>query len=71
MEIGKLIEDLNEYADWAERCEFNSPTFELEKTLRKAAKTIKLLRECVVEEDNERWHRMIDDMEKNDVEQSS
>lgn len=54
MEIDKLIEDLNEYADWAARCEFNSPTFELEKTLRKAAEVIRLQHECIVGGYNER-----------------
>ena len=67
MELDKLIEELNVCADTAGSC----GTARMAKAMRKAAETIKLLRECIVDADNEKWHRMIDDMEKKDAEQSS
>ncbi len=66
MELDKLIEDLNEYANWTARYKSNSLPFELEKTLCKAADVIRLLRECINEETNEKWRRGIDEVIGND-----
>lgn len=60
MEIEKLIEKLNEYAEWAESNEWETP-IDLSDTLRKAAETINLLHELAVDESNKRYHRLFDD----------
>lgn len=53
MELDKLCEDLKR---WAELTDSKV----VADTLRKAAEVIKLQRECICEESNERWRRGID-----------
>lgn len=59
MEIEKLIDKLNEYAEWAESKELETP-IDLSDTLKKAAETINLLHEIAVDESNKRYHRLFD-----------
>ena len=57
MELDKLIDDLNTYAVIVE---YHNGSFA--DTLRKAAEVIKLQRECICEESNEKWRRGIDSL---------
>ena len=59
MEIDKLIEKLQKLSDvlYADGVMWGRELCD------KAAEVIRLQRECIVDGYNERWHRMIDDME--------
>lgn len=59
MEIGKLIDELKELAEWAEANEWEVP-ITLGDTLRKAAETIRLLQKIAVEASNEKYKRLFD-----------
>ena len=62
MELEKLIEKLGLVAEYLDNYKMGGKA----DVCRKASEVIKLMRELIVEENNEKWHRMIDDMEKKD-----
>ena len=59
MELDKLIEELESLAV-SDRIRYLRDT----GLIRKAAEVIKLLRECINEESNEKWRRGIDEVMK-------
>lgn len=61
-----LIEDLVNKMVERSRIAYMNNDDTTAKLLEKAAEVIRLQNECIVDENNEKWHRMIDDMgEKN------
>ena len=58
MEIEVLINDLIERS----RLAYMNNDDRTGELLEKAAEVIRLQRECIVSESNERWHRKIDEM---------